>query len=339
MDEVIRIGNRFLMKIRSLPLLGHIAFGVIDRGTNVLQVRPTTLCPLNCLFCSVDAGPRTRFRQTEYIVDRSHLVKWVEAVARYKGDVLEALIDGVGDPLTYPEIVELVRDLKKIVPRVALETHGANLTKDLALKLVDVGLDRINLSIDTLNPEKARYLQGASWFDVLRVKEIAEFIVRETPIDIHLTPLWIPGVNDRDIEEIIEWGLRIGVGKKYPPFGIQKYVRHKYGRKIKGVREVSWEEFRKFLENLELKYGVPLLWDKMDFGFRRSVKVPEKYHVGEVIEVEVRGPGWLWGELLAVDTEWSRVITVVGADYAPPKKKLKVRILRCKDNIYVARRI
>jgi uncharacterized Fe-S cluster-containing radical SAM superfamily enzyme len=50
--------EKIVFKIRRpIPLVGHIAFGVIDRGTNIIQVRPTSLCNLNCIFCSVDAGP------------------------------------------------------------------------------------------------------------------------------------------------------------------------------------------------------------------------------------------------------------------------------------------
>ena len=340
MNEILRLSNRkYLMRINSLPLVGHIAFGIIDRGTNILQIRPTTLCPLNCIFCSVDAGPLSRYRQTEYIVNKKLLIKWTKAIVKYKGEVLEALIDGVGDPLTYAEIVELVRDLKKFIPRVALETHGASLSKELIDKLANAGLDRINLSIDTLNDEKAKYLQGVKWFNIHRVMKLAEYIVKETPIDLHITPVWIPGVNDRDIEEIIEWSLNIGVGKKFPPLGIQKYVKHKYGRKVKGVKEVSWRDFEKFLEKLEIKYGVPLLWRKLDFGFKHVKKLPIKFRIGEVIEVEVKGPGWLYGEVLAVDLDREYIITVVGIEDIPPRKRLKVKILRNKDNIYVAKRI
>ncbi|MCE4627148.1 MAG: radical SAM protein, partial [Desulfurococcales archaeon] len=58
--NVVKLGRwkRLLVNIEEpLPLVGTVFIGVIDRGTNVLQVRPTTLCPLNCIFCSVDAGP------------------------------------------------------------------------------------------------------------------------------------------------------------------------------------------------------------------------------------------------------------------------------------------
>ncbi|MEM2002843.1 MAG: hypothetical protein QXT77_09385 [Candidatus Methanomethylicaceae archaeon] len=50
-----------------LPLVGTVYFGIIDRGTNVLQIRPTTYCPLSCIFCSTDAGPNSKRRRTEYL--------------------------------------------------------------------------------------------------------------------------------------------------------------------------------------------------------------------------------------------------------------------------------
>ena len=40
-----------------IPLVGSLYFGIIDRGTSLLQVRPSCGCNLNCPFCSVDAGP------------------------------------------------------------------------------------------------------------------------------------------------------------------------------------------------------------------------------------------------------------------------------------------
>jgi len=338
----VKLFGRTVVYVDDLPLVGHIAFGVLDRGTNVLQVRPTTVCLLNCIFCSVDAGPGSRYRALEFVVDERHLVKWVRKVVEAKGgEVVEALIDGVGDPLTYPWIVDLVRDLKKLVPRVALETHGASLSEKLARELERAGLDRINLSIDTLDPDKAKYLQGVDWFDVSRVARVAEFIASETSIDLHITPVWLPGINDEDIEKIIEWGLRIGAGKRFPPFGIQKYEVHRFGRKVRGVREPSWGEFWRFLEKLEAKYGVALDYRKLmdSFGFRKCRRYPNAFEVGEEVDVKVVSIGWLKGEALAVDTSWNAVITIVGVDPERMIRKrfAKVRIVRNKDCIYIAK--
>ncbi|MCG2909992.1 MAG: hypothetical protein L7G92_05405 [Stygiolobus sp.] len=84
-----------------IPLIGHIAFGIIDRGTNMLQVRPFSNCPMSCIFCSVDAGPNTKTRVTEYIVDSDHLINWVNEVVNIKTHEVPILIDGVGEPLLH----------------------------------------------------------------------------------------------------------------------------------------------------------------------------------------------------------------------------------------------
>ncbi len=323
---------------RPVPLVGAIAFGIIDRGTNVLQVRPTTICPLSCIFCSVDAGPRSRWRAAEYMVEMEWLVEWVEAVAEAKSTRVEALIDCVGEGLTYPRIIELVRELKSSpwVQSVAIETHGAPLTKRIVDKLNDAGLDRVNLSIDTLNPTKARMLTGTEWYDVNRVREAAEYLVRETNIDLHVTPLWIPGINDDDVVKVVEWAISIGAGKRWPPVTIQKYVVHKHGRRVPGVREVSWREFWEWISRIEEKLGIKLRYTMEEWGMRYTKRLPIPYREGQLVRVEVIAPGWLKGEKLAVDWHHKRVITIVRAHKISIGDKLTVKVIRSKDNIVVA---
>ena len=48
----------------NIPLIGAHLFGIIDRGTNVLQIRAITGCPLKCIYCSVDEGVISRKRNT-----------------------------------------------------------------------------------------------------------------------------------------------------------------------------------------------------------------------------------------------------------------------------------
>ncbi len=70
----------FITKESVIPLLGHAAFGLIDRGTNLIQVRPITGCNLNCIFCSVDEGRKSKTRVTDYIVDPDYLVEELKKV-------------------------------------------------------------------------------------------------------------------------------------------------------------------------------------------------------------------------------------------------------------------
>jgi len=323
-----------------IPLIGHVAFGVIDRGTNLLQIRPTTLCPLSCIFCSVDAGPRSRWRATEYVVgDVEYLLAWFEwAVKRKELEKVHAYVDAAGDPLTYPRIVELVAKLRKMpfVETIAMETHGALLTEKLAEELDEAGLDRLNLSLDALDPELARTLSGTPWFDVRKVVRVAEYVASSLRMDLLIAPVWLPGVNDAEIPKIIEWALRIGAGKRWPPLGIQKYEAHRYGRKPEGVKPMSWRAFYSALSNWESEYGVKLVLTPQDFGICRAKRIPLVFHRFERINLKVLGPGWLKGQWLAAAR--GRAVTVVGVEGDPPVGRgVSATMLRVKDGIYVAR--
>jgi hypothetical protein len=322
-----------------LPLVGCIAFGLIDRGTNIIQVRPTTLCALSCIFCSTNAGPKSRIRQTEYIVSLEYLIEEMEKIVEYKGQHgIEAHIDTVGDPFTYPRLTELVQELKQIkgVETVSLQTHGALFTEKILDELSNAGLDRINLSIDSLHPEVARKLTDTEWYDITRITELAKYIVENTNIDLLVAPVWVPGINDEEIPKIIQWSIQVGAGKKFPPLGIQKYEVHKHGRKPKGVKYVSWKAFRRKLEEWEEAFKVKLQLSKENFRVHRRLMLPIPYRKFETVHVKVMAPGWLKHEKLAVPPNNDRVITLVNADGIPLGSKIKARILTNKHNIYLA---
>ncbi|MEM0286530.1 MAG: radical SAM protein, partial [Candidatus Methanomethyliaceae archaeon] len=143
-----------------IPLMGTVYFGIIDRGTNVLQIRPSTSCPLNCIFCSTDAGPKSKNRQTEYIVDLDILIKWIREIVKIKGMGIEAHIDTVGDPLTYPWLIDLIQNLKELreISIISIQTHGYLLNERIIEELEAAGLSRINLSIDALDEDLAKIL-------------------------------------------------------------------------------------------------------------------------------------------------------------------------------------
>jgi len=322
-----------------VPLVGAIPFGLIDRGTNVIQVRPVGTCNLSCIFCSTDAGPSSMNRQAEYYIDLDYLLEWFAWISEFKGDVkIEAHIDTVGDPLTYNRLVDLVQGLKtfKNVQVVSLQTHGFLLSEERVEELEEAGLDRINLSIDSLEDDKAKMLAGSRVYDVSRIVEIAKYIIDNTAIDLLISPIWIPSLNDIDIEQIIDFAKEIKAGKKWPPLGIQKYEVHRFGRKPKGIKPMKWYEFYQALRRLEKKHGVKLVLSPRDFNIVPAKPLPKPYKLGERVSVEVIGPGWFRGEYLALTRNKDRVVMVVGAE-VPIGSEVKVTIVRNKDNIYVGR--
>ena len=150
----------YVTRESGIPLVGHTAFGLIDRGTNLIQVRPVSGCNLNCIFCSVDEG-HTSSRKTDYIVDTDYLVEEFAKMAALKGSDVEAHIDGQGEPFIYPYMVELLEKLRKVpnVKTISAQSNGMLLNEE-KIKSMEGLLDRINLSIMSLDERRGQVLAG-----------------------------------------------------------------------------------------------------------------------------------------------------------------------------------
>src|SRR3989344_792168 len=94
-------------KESDIPLVGTLAFGIIDRATNSLQIRPTTVCNISCTFCSTDAGITSKYHKINYEVEKDYLVAYLKEIIKFKGNNIQIMIDSVGEPTTYPNLVEL----------------------------------------------------------------------------------------------------------------------------------------------------------------------------------------------------------------------------------------
>ncbi len=317
----------------AIPLLGSLYFGVVDRGTSLLQVRPSCGCNLNCPFCSVDAGPSSKSRAASYEVERDYLVGYVEEIARFKGNGVECHIDSPGEPMLYPGIADLVADLKAIpeVTMISMQTNGTLLSDTMITALESAGLDRINLSLHALDPAIAQELAGVPWFDIGKVTDAATAVARSR-IDLLLAPVYLPGINDAEIPRIIRFAQEIGAGKRFPPLGIQKFEHYRYGRSPKGVKAQSWWQFyNRSLRPWEKEFGLRLeLNPARDFGTVRRPFIPLVFDRGEKVTVEIRAPGWIHGEMLGVAR--NRVVSVYNCE--KQAGNVRVKIVSTKHNIY-----
>ncbi|MEM0353081.1 MAG: radical SAM protein, partial [Archaeoglobaceae archaeon] len=270
LNRVTRRELVFVTKESGIPLLGHSAFGIIDRGTNLLQVRCISGCNLNCVFCSVDEGRKSKTRKTDYIVDPDYMIEKLREVVEFKGDNVEIHLDAQGEPALYPYLEQFVEEVSKIkeVSVISMQTNGIPLNEQ-RISALEGKMTRINLSISALSEETAKKLYGA--YPLKKVIEIAEMIAN-SKIDLLIAPVWVPNYNDEEIPKIVEFALEIGAGKKFPPLGIQKYIPYRFGRKVgKGI---SFREFYSKLAELEKEYGVKLILKPEDFGIEKRPQLP-----------------------------------------------------------------
>lgn len=318
-----------------IPLMGSLYFGIVDRGTNILQVRPSCGCNLSCPFCSVDAGAKSSTRASSYEVELEYLLAAAREIAAFKGDGVECHIDSPGEPLMYSRLSELVAGLREIpcVKTISLQTNGTLLTPGTIAALESAGLDRVNLSLHALDPALAKTLAGADWFDIGQVTDAAR-AVAESRIDLLVAPVYMPGINDAEIPRLIRFTQEIGAGKRFPPLGIQKFERYRYGRSPKGVKVQSWWQFyNRSIKTWEKEFGLVLRLDAgRDFGTVRRPFVPLVFRKDEKIAVEIRAPGWIRGEMLGVAS--NRVVSVYNC--LKTAGQVRVKIVSTKHNIYTA---
>lgn len=333
----------------SVPMVGSLAFGIVDRGTNIIEVRPTTICGLSCIFCSVNAGPKSKVRWAEFIVSKDLLIDAVNEIVRYK-DVnnIEVHIDGMGDPGNYKDLVELVQGIKSIasVKTISMQTRLYMLNEKKIKQLEEAGLDRFNVSIDSLDPILAKRLADNEIYEVSKVLELIDYTLKNTKIDVIISPVLLENINDEEIKKLVIWAYNSGLGKKWPPILIQKFIPHKRGRIPKGIHISNWKEFNEKLHNIEKELGYKLLFDSEVFNITRVRALPIVYDIGEKVDVKIIDRGIFKGEFLGAPINRSysniedRVITVVAPSELEDSlvgSKVKVRIIDNNDNIYIAR--
>ena len=147
----------YVDKKSDIPLFGVDFIGVIDRGTNVIELKPITLCNLKCKYCFVSAGDY----QTNFVVDSTYLIEKVKEIIEIKGNHdIEIHIAPYGESLLYTELYDLIRTLWTIngITTISMQSNGLLISEDVIKKLEQVSLTRINISVNTFNPEKANFL-------------------------------------------------------------------------------------------------------------------------------------------------------------------------------------
>jgi len=319
-----------------LPLIGCIAFGLIDRGTNLIQVRPISGCNLNCIYCSVDEGPNSKTRISSFIVNPDYLIEWFKALAAFKqNENIEAHIDGAGEPTLHPKFREIVAKLAEIknVKVISLQTNGTVLKEKWIDELAEVGLSRINLSINALSEENAKKISGVENYNVKDIIKLAE-AVAQSSISLLLAPVWIPTLNDEEIPKLIEFALKLKPKSKWPLMGIQKYEVHPHGRRVPGVKPLTWKKFYEKLYEWEKKFNLKLKLKPSDFEIIKTKMLPLKFRKNEIVNLKIVSNGWMKKQAIGVKD--GRAITVIGVPESF-RRKVKVKIIHNKHNIYIGK--
>jgi cyclic pyranopterin phosphate synthase len=121
------------------------------RVHNNLRVSVTDRCNIRCFYCMPE---NVRFRPRAEILTFEEIVRFVRVVAT--AGINKIRLTG-GEPLVRSGLADLIRELRRIkgISDIALTTNGI-LLADQAESLKHAGLDRLNVSLDTLEEETFR---------------------------------------------------------------------------------------------------------------------------------------------------------------------------------------
>ncbi|TFG04222.1 MAG: radical SAM protein [Promethearchaeota archaeon] len=344
---MIKMNNEliYVNEASRIPLFGIDFLGIIDRGTNIIEIKPLTICNLHCRYCFVSAGDY----ETNFLVDPDYLLKKLKQVLKIKAsDDIEIHIAPYGESLLYNQLYYLLKQLWNIknVKIISMQSNGLLLTNEIIEQLEKVNLTRINISLNTLNRELAEYFCDCAFYDMEKLKKnIYQLLI--SSVDVLLAPVWFPGKNDEDIEDIIKYvrDLRSeGFSENQIQLGIQKYLIYKTGRKLKKVRPKSWGYFYKQLTKLEKKYQIKLKLGPNDFGIqKRECFLTLNLEKGDKISAEIISKGRWNNECIGkISKNVGIKILLQKPLIFNPKligKRIEVEVIKAnyKDNIITAK--
>jgi cyclic pyranopterin phosphate synthase len=166
------------------------------RQIDYLRISITDHCNLNCLYCAPFGG-RSKLSREE-ILSYEEIQRVVEAAV--SAGISKVRLTG-GEPLTRRGIVKLCRMLINLeaLESLSLTTNGV-LLQQLTAPLFAAGVRRINVSLDTLKPERFRTITGQNLLShVLTGIKRAE----EAGFDpIKINTVVMRGVNDDEVEDL-----------------------------------------------------------------------------------------------------------------------------------------
>ncbi|MEQ8664821.1 MAG: GTP 3',8-cyclase MoaA [Rhodospirillales bacterium] len=170
------------------------------RHVTYLRVSVTDRCDFRCVYCMAED---MTFLPKRDVLSLEELDRVCSAFIR-KG-VRKLRLTG-GEPLVRRDIMTLIRSLGRHLrsgdlDELTLTTNGSQLQR-YAHELVDYGVRRINVSVDTLDPERFHTITRRGNLDqVLAGLRTA----KEAGLAIKINAVALKGVNDQEYDDMIRW--------------------------------------------------------------------------------------------------------------------------------------
>ncbi len=179
------------------------------RRITYLRISVIDKCNLRCVYC-MPHGLVNRVRFSELLTN-DELVELAAIFAEL--GIRKIRLTG-GEPLLRPGMVEVVRRLAAIpgIAQLAMSTNGVLLARH-AGALKAAGLNRINVSLDTLSPEKFTAITGQDQWQQVMDGILEAQAVGLSPLK--LNTVLMKGVNDDEILDLTVFAIEEGLELRF----------------------------------------------------------------------------------------------------------------------------
>jgi cyclic pyranopterin phosphate synthase len=226
-----------------------------------LRISLTESCNFRCLYCRDGLG---RTKPDGLFLEEIELI--VKVFSKYG---LETVRLTGGEPLLRKDIVDIVKTLKVYVNDITLTTNGY-LLDVYAESLKKAGLSRLNVSLDSLKPEKFEGLTGGKLEKVLKGLEEAKRVGFK---NIKLNTVAIKNFTEEEVDDLLLFAAKNGFHIRFielMPVGelpffkedrflpldtVKEYIESRYGELIPLDRSGSGASKDFFLPSLKVKVG------------------------------------------------------------------------------------
>ncbi len=166
-----------------------------DRPILSLRITLTNRCNVNCIYCHHDGMRSSKNEMTPDEIYR------ICKIAKRIG-VRKIRLSG-GEPLIRKEIVEIVSKINSIgFNDISITTNGILLEK-YAKDLKEAGLDRVNVSLDTLNPETYQFITKKDYLDAAKKGILKSVEVGLYPVKINMVIM--KDINEHEIKDMFNF--------------------------------------------------------------------------------------------------------------------------------------
>ncbi len=180
------------------------------REINYLRVSLTDRCNLRCVYCMPENGIHNKLPHEAILT----LEEMYEVIKSFVNLGITKIRFTGGEPLVRLGVVDLIEKVKKLdgIKEITMTTNGI-LLEDFIEPLKKAGLDRVNISLDTLDADKYREITRGG--DIDKVKRAIKKAIEYDLNPVKINTVLIGGFNDDEIEDFVNLTLHYPIDVRF----------------------------------------------------------------------------------------------------------------------------